>query len=133
MRVQRKDILSEETSSELVLFVNKTRPCRDIRNPSWRKEREEGKTNSHGNKWVRKEVDPAPGIRMIELSSLPWQLRTTSCQMMGRVLINNTGSDWLPAGGSRVRYTESYEQWFWFPNNNTWLPGCSKDRGWRRD
>lgn len=41
---------------------------------------------------------------------LPWQLRTTSCQMMGRVLINNTGSDWLPAGSSRVRYTESRER-----------------------
>lgn len=58
---------------------------------------------------------------MIEPSDLPWQLRTTSCQMMGRVLINNTGSDWLPAGSSRVRYTESREQWFWL---QTTARGC---------
>ncbi|KAL0132515.1 hypothetical protein PUN28_000333 [Cardiocondyla obscurior] len=99
---EKRHLMGEKTSTKLVLFLNEARP------------REYEKRGKEGGKsWEQtseKRSRSAPGIGMIELSDLPWQLRTTSCQMMGRVLINNTGSDWLPAGGSRVRYTESREQ-----------------------
>lgn len=111
------------------------------------RKRKRGKKRGETNKVVageetsEKRSRSAPRrIGMIEPSDLPWQLRTTSCQMMGRVLINNTGSDWLPAGSSRVRYTESRERWFWLQTNSTWLPslvvrtggGEGVKRGWFR-
>lgn len=63
-----------------------------------RGERRKGEDNRGvSNRVSEREKKPIPARNWNDRAvDLPWQLRTTSCQMMGRVLINNTGSDWLP-------------------------------------
>lgn len=125
--------------------LHETRSCRyeesqpkEKEKKGWRRERT-NKAVTGVNEWEKKSI---------HAQELEWSSRQTCHGNCGQQAVRWWAEFWsiipavtgLPAGSSRVRYTESREQWFWLQTNSTWLPavvvrtegGEGVKRGWFR-